>query len=84
MVGVSHVNMNEWILNVIEFADNESLTNFESVLVQLSPKEAVICATASQSEEQATLTKVSFFLYHVLYLLLNLYVVCSYQICCKN
>jgi hypothetical protein len=46
-------------MNLIEFVDNDSLTNFESVLVQLAPKEAVIGFSSSQSEESAVLKKVT-------------------------
>ena len=45
-------------MNLVEFVDNDSLTNFESVLVQLAPKEAVIGFTAAQTEEAATVRKV--------------------------
>jgi DNA mismatch repair protein MSH2 len=55
-VGVAHVNLNECEIHLIEFADNDDLTNLESVLVQLCPKEAV--TALSQSEDLNTLRKV--------------------------
>ncbi|CAG7725813.1 unnamed protein product, partial [Allacma fusca] len=50
-VGVAHINTNECTINLLEFADGEGFNNFESVLVQLSPKEAVVVAGASQSDD---------------------------------
>lgn len=54
------MNMNEWQIHLVEFVDNDALTNFESVLVQLAPKEAVFPVTASQSEDLLTLKKVDY------------------------
>jgi len=46
------VNTNDTIFNLVEFVDNDAFTNFESVLVQLSPKEAVIVTpTPSQGDD---------------------------------
>lgn len=57
-VGVAHVNLNECEIHLLEFADNDSLTNLESVLILLSPKEAVFPVVASQAGDVNTLRKV--------------------------
>lgn len=51
--------MNECEIHLIELADNECLNNFESILVQLSPKEAVFPLSTSQNDEMKTLKKVN-------------------------
>lgn len=62
MVGIAYVNTNECVINLIEFLDNEMFSNFESVLVQLSPKEAVvpIAAGSPSSEDLNNIQKVLF------------------------
>jgi DNA mismatch repair ATPase MutS len=50
--------MNEWEIHLIELADNDALTNFESVIVQLSPKEAVFPTSTSHSDDITALRKV--------------------------
>ncbi|OXA56996.1 DNA mismatch repair protein Msh2 [Folsomia candida] len=57
-VGVAHVNLNECEIHLLEFADNDSLTNLESVLILLSPKEAVFPVVASQAGDVNTLRKI--------------------------
>lgn len=57
-IGVAFINMNEWQIHLIEFFDDDALTNFESVVVQLAPKEAVVPASTSQSEDLVALRKV--------------------------
>ncbi|ODN00753.1 DNA mismatch repair protein Msh2 [Orchesella cincta] len=54
-VGVSYVNMNEWQIHLLEFLDNDALTTFESIVVQLSPKEAVLPVSPSHAEDTAAL-----------------------------
>lgn len=51
-VGVAFINMNEWQIHLLEFFDDDALTNFESVLVQLSPKEAVIPVQSGQMKNE--------------------------------
>lgn len=50
--------MNEFEICLVEFADNDALTNLESVLVQLAPKEAVFPSASSQTDETIMLQKV--------------------------
>jgi len=51
--------MNEWEIHLIEFVDNDAFTNFESIIVQLSPKEAVYPTSMSQTDDASSLKKVS-------------------------
>lgn len=52
------MNLNECEIHLMQFSDNESLANLESVLVQLAPKEAVFPSITSQSDDLSTLRKV--------------------------
>ncbi|CAL8100976.1 unnamed protein product [Orchesella dallaii] len=57
-VGVAYVNMNEWQIHLFEFLDNDALTTFESIVVQLSPKEAVLPTSPTHAEDMAALKKI--------------------------
>lgn len=57
-IGVAFINMNEWQIHLIEFLDDDSLTNFESILIQLSPKEAVIPLSTTRNEDLIALKKI--------------------------
>lgn len=60
-VGIAFINMNEGHIHLIEFLDDDCFTNFESVIVQLAPKEAVVpmaVAASHLNEDIITIKKI--------------------------
>jgi len=50
--------MNECQIHLLEFLDNDALTTFESIVVQLCTKEAVVATSPSQGDDTSALTKI--------------------------